>query len=79
MKKYSVLIVEDDVELAKLTTEFLQEFEFNCDTLHLADPVVDYVSQNKPDLVLLDVMLPDGDGWTYVAGLRASSTAILLC
>lgn len=62
MKKYKVLLVEDDVELATLTADFLQQFEFDCKMLHGASAAVPTVLEFQPDLVLLDVMLPDGDG-----------------
>ena len=62
MKKYKVLLVEDDVELATLTAEFLLQFEFDCKVLHTAQGAVATAGEFQPDLVLLDVMLPDGDG-----------------
>jgi two-component system response regulator RstA len=62
MKKYKVLIIEDDVDLATLTARFLQSFEFDCQVLHSAKNAPSEILQQNPDLVLLDVMLPDGDG-----------------
>lgn len=62
MKKHNIMIVEDDVELAKLTAQFLQQYEFNCHIYHSAAGIVEQVQQQQPDLVLLDIMLPDGDG-----------------
>ncbi|MBO9489694.1 response regulator transcription factor [Endozoicomonas sp. G2_1] len=62
MKKHKVIIVEDDVDLANLTADFLQSFEFECQLLHSAANAVQEIIAQQPSLVLLDVMLPDGDG-----------------
>lgn len=62
MNKYNIIIVEDDTELAKLTSSFLEQYEFNCQVYHTADGIVEKVKEQQPDLVLLDIMLPDGDG-----------------
>lgn len=62
MKKYNIMIVEDDVELAELTAHFLQQYEFTCSLYHSAAGIVEKIKTSQPDLVLLDIMLPDGDG-----------------
>lgn len=62
MNKFNIIIVEDDTELAKLTSSFLEQYEFNCHVYHSAEGIVDIVKAQQPDLVLLDIMLPDGDG-----------------
>ena len=62
MKKYTTIIVEDDVELAKLTASFLAQYEFSCQLYHSAQGIMEKIKAAQPDLVLLDVMLPDGDG-----------------
>lgn len=62
MNKFNIVIVEDDVELAKLTSSFLEQYEFNCHVYHTAEGIIDIVKDKQPDLVLLDIMLPDGDG-----------------
>jgi len=62
MKKYQLLIVEDDKELAQLTHDFLQQFEFDCHVEHNGLAAVQRIIESQPDLVLLDLMLPDLDG-----------------
>ena len=53
-----ILLVEDDLEISKLLSEFLQEngYEVFCqyDGLH----VLDCLRENNIDLILLDIMLP---------------------
>lgn len=62
MKKYSVFLLEDDIDLANLTAEFLSQFEFEYKIFNQVDGFKDAVLSQQPDLILLDVMLPDGDG-----------------
>lgn len=71
MKKHSVIIVEDDVDLAALTANFLQSFEFDCQVLHSAKNAVEEILKQAPSLVLLDVMLPDGDGLDICRQLKS--------
>ncbi len=62
MKRYQLLIVEDDKELAQLTFNFFQQFEFECTVLNEGQLAIDHILKNQPDIVLLDLMLPDMDG-----------------
>lgn len=62
MNKYNLVIVEDDDELASLTKEFFEQFEFNCIVEATGKGAIDRILQQQPDVVLLDLMLPDMDG-----------------
>ena len=59
-----ILLVEDDLEISKLLSEFLQEngYEVFCqyDGLH----VLDCLRENNIDLILLDIMLTSLDKGT---------------
>lgn len=62
MKKYSVMIVEDEKDLAELTQEFLNQFEFECTIESDGNNAIKRIIAEQPDVVLLDLMLPDIDG-----------------
>lgn len=62
MKKYQLLIVEDDKDLAQLTCDFFEQFEFQCSIVSNGGEAVSRILETQPDLVLLDIMLPDTDG-----------------
>jgi two-component system response regulator RstA len=62
MEKYRILIVEDDKDLALLTAEFFEQFEFECQIEHDGEVAIQKIEQTSPDLILLDVMLPNMDG-----------------
>ncbi|AWB65348.1 two-component system response regulator BaeR [Saccharobesus litoralis] len=69
----SILIVEDEIKLANLLQDYLR-LE-NLDTHIISDGalVVDWVKENKPDVILLDIMLPNKDGLTLCKEIRQFS------
>ena len=58
----SILIVEDESKLAKVLADYLEKDDFKTSHLINGDEVVDWVKRNKPDLILLDLMLPGANG-----------------
>lgn len=68
-----ILIVEDDVALANL---YKTELETKGNTVvHVAEGLqaVDSIRQNKPDLVLLDIMLPGKNGLEILQDMRSDA------
>ncbi|WP_394920501.1 response regulator transcription factor [uncultured Robinsoniella sp.] len=69
-----IMIVEDDVEINKLLTDFLNKngYEVFCqyDGLH----VLDCLLENKIDLLLMDIMLPYRSGDIVLSDIRKHST-----
>jgi len=67
-----LLIVEDDESLALLLQEYLQRHGFIVDLLHKGSRAVETAVETNPDLVILDLMLPDADGLDICRELRSS-------
>jgi CheY-like chemotaxis protein/anti-sigma regulatory factor (Ser/Thr protein kinase) len=65
-----VLIVEDDRMLAELLGSILERQGFESATLHEGAGAVEWVRKNNPDLVLLDLMLPDMSGYDICEQLK---------
>lgn len=65
-----VLIVEDSADIASLIRHVLEREGHEADTLASGAAVLPRVRQTTPDLVILDVMLPDMDGLQVCAALR---------
>jgi len=67
-----VLIADDDVSVCKLISVALENEGYT--TKHAYDGLetLDKVQEWKPDLLLLDVMMPKLDGWSVAAELRAN-------
>ncbi len=53
-----ILIVDDDVEYSATLSDILKE-SFEVSTIDHTEGAVDYIRENRPDLVILDVMFPE--------------------
>ena len=67
-----ILIVEDDESLAALLQEYLQRHGFIVSLLYKGSRAVEMVLETKPDLIILDLMLPDASGLDICRELRSS-------
>jgi DNA-binding response OmpR family regulator len=64
------LIVDDELELGQLLAEHLRRWGFE-PTLHTrGKDAVEWARQEKPELILLDLMLPDIDGYSICETLK---------
>ncbi len=68
-----ILIVEDEPKLAALLSDYLIASGFESIILNNGNDVVPWARDHKPDLVLLDVMLPGRDGMAICRELRTFS------
>jgi DNA-binding response OmpR family regulator len=65
-----ILIVEDDVPLSSLLSEYLTNQGYKIEVLHAGSGVKKRVVAGRPDLVILDLMLPDMSGLDVCRSLR---------
>ncbi len=66
-----ILLVDDEPELRKLVISILSDDGFaNIAEAGSVQTGLSSARQKKPDLAILDVMLPDGDGFSLMKGLR---------
>jgi DNA-binding response OmpR family regulator len=70
-ENYRILIIDDDVDLNSLLTEYLQRFGHKLVSETTAAAGRKRLRRELPDLLILDVMLPDTDGLTLCRELRA--------
>jgi DNA-binding response OmpR family regulator len=68
--KLSVVYVEDDARLAKLTSQYLQSHGVEVVLVERGDLAEAEVLRVRPDVVLLDLMLPDTSGTDLCKALR---------
>jgi two-component system, OmpR family, response regulator len=64
------LIVEDEQDTGQLLGEFLRRWGFKPTILTEGKPAISWVRENKPDLILLDLLLPGMDGFTICENLK---------
>jgi two-component system response regulator BaeR len=71
--KNTILIVEDEPKLAALVEDYLKASDYGTHVIGDGLAVVPWVRDNKPDLILLDLMLPGRDGLEICRELRTFS------
>lgn len=76
MKRNRILVVEDEESLLKLESILLTSKGYDVAGVMDGRSALEYVAATPPDLVLLDVMLPEMDGFEVCSRLKADpSTA----
>lgn len=71
--KIKVVCVDDDPNVQRLYKQYLNEQGFETIALNGKEDVVAKIIEIEPDVVLLDIMLPNKDGWEILAELKNSS------
>ena len=74
MKK--ILLVEDDPFLIDIYTTKLREENFKVAVADNGDRALEFVEKENPDLVLLDIVLPNKDGWEILKEIKAKNKEI---
>jgi two-component system copper resistance phosphate regulon response regulator CusR len=74
-----ILVVEDEPKTASYLRNGLVENGFVADISHRGDDGLHAATGGEYDLIILDVMLPERDGWSVLSALRAAgrSTPVL--
>ena len=65
-----LLIVDDEWELSEVLARFLTHSGHHCLTALDVQRAIDAITQHRPDLVLTDFRLPDGDGLQVINQIR---------
>jgi DNA-binding response OmpR family regulator len=73
-----ILIVEDEARLASILADYLQAAGFATHWLGEGGGVAAWVREERPDLILLDLMLPGRDGMEICKDVRAFSTVPII-
>ena len=77
-----VLIVDDDHEIVRLVKAYLEKAGFNVLTAFDGETGLHTLRREQPDLLVLDLMLPDRDGWDLTRLIRKdnqlSNTPIIM-
>ena len=72
MKSTTILFVEDEVNLAEIVKESLESRGFIVHHYSTAAAALNDYYIGKPDIILLDVMLPDADGFAVARQIRST-------
>ena len=67
---FNILVVEDDKNLRKLITTYLQRNKYNTYEATNGDEAVNVLDQCYIDLIVSDIMMPKMDGYELIKSLR---------
>ena len=73
-----VVVVEDDINIAELLRLYLEKDGFAVTVTHDGAEGLRAAEEQKPDLVMLDIMLPGMDGWQVCKRLRQTSNVPII-
>ncbi len=71
--QYKILIVDDDENICELLNLYLKKDGFDTSVAYNGREAVEMAEKYSPDLILLDIMLPELDGWQVCREIRKRS------
>ncbi len=69
----TILVVDDDPGIVKVVRAYLEQAGFRVLVAQDGKRAMQIARHEKPDLVILDLMLPEMDGWDVCRALRKES------
>ncbi|MDQ0300380.1 DNA-binding response OmpR family regulator [Salibacterium salarium] len=79
LKEKKILVVDDESEIRIMIERFLRkEGFFRIYTAADCDSALSICRTNKPDIAILDIMLPDGDGFSLLSSIKQFSDTPVL-
>ena len=70
----TILIIDDDRALSDIIKDMLEDYDYRVEQAFSVDEAFEVLTDKKFDLILLDINLPDGDGFMICEELRRVST-----
>lgn len=67
-----ILVVDDDTDLVEMVSMKLESESFRITKAYDGIEAMDRIKEEKPDLIVLDVMMPRKDGYTLCDELKTS-------
>jgi DNA-binding response OmpR family regulator len=71
----SVLIVDDERDVRNLVTRIFKDLDYQTDSAADGREALEKIRARRPDLVVLDLMMPEMDGWGVLQWMREEENA----
>src|SRR5512141_1476659 len=68
-----ILVIDDDTAVTDLLSVLLRSQGFDVTATNSSSDGLSYIRENEPDLIVLDLMMPEIDGWEVCRSVRAFS------
>ncbi|MCX7001936.1 MAG: response regulator [bacterium] len=75
----TILLVDDEKDLCWLLSEALTHEGYSLHTANTKRKALALLAKDAPDMVILDLQLPDGNGMSIIPAIRKVSTKTLIC
>jgi YesN/AraC family two-component response regulator len=72
--QHTVLVVDDDPNILDLHSRMVKQIGCQAITAHNGREALNEIERNRPDLILLDLMMPEMDGFAVLDTLRKNET-----
>ena len=66
-----ILVVDDDKSIVKVLVGYLEQSGYQTIAAYDGDSALHALRRERPDLILLDLMMPNRDGWEVTQIIRA--------
>ncbi len=76
--KYKILLVEDENNISHLVTTMLETSGYHTITADSCKNALTMFSSHRPDLIILDLGLPDADGMVFLKEVRKTDTTPII-
>lgn len=74
----NILVIDDDPAMTELLAALLQTIPAKVTAVNSGQEGVDQAQKSKPDIVILDLMMPEMDGWQVCKRIREFSSVPIL-
>ena len=78
MDAIQILIIEDEPSVGEVVSLYLRRSDYNVIITRNGRDALDVLDQNFPQLIILDLMLPEGDGWEILKWVRSRSNVPII-
>ena len=75
MTKETILVVDDEQNIIELARLYLEQDGYRVEQANTGKQALDKIKQVDPALMILDLMLPEIDGWEVCRRVRAANDA----
>jgi two-component system alkaline phosphatase synthesis response regulator PhoP len=73
-----ILVVDDDKQIVRLIQSYLERASYQVLTAYDGETALHTIRRERPDLVVLDLMLPNRDGWEITRIVRSDPNLVAL-
>ncbi|MFH1829835.1 MAG: NAD-dependent epimerase/dehydratase family protein [Pseudomonadota bacterium] len=78
MTKFKVLVVDDDKEMADLVATIFQRDGYRAEAVNSGKGAFEYLSRERPDLIILDLLMPEMDGYEVCKRLKSCKATSMI-